>query len=67
VRRRLQANIDEARMRLVRETLGARLDALFSDEPIRYRKQNAGDYAIPALTLRDEVAGGQSGFAARIA
>ncbi|WP_250454245.1 NAD(P)H-dependent oxidoreductase [Caballeronia sp. ATUFL_M2_KS44] len=61
------SRMDEARMRSLRETLGARLDSLFSDEPIRYRKQNAGDYAIPALTLRDEVAEGESGFGAHIA
>jgi len=31
-------------------------------EPIAYRKQNGGDYEIPALTLRPEVAPGAEGL-----
>ncbi len=32
--------------------LGKRLDDLWIEEPIAYRKQNGGDYEIPALTLK---------------
>ncbi len=60
------SRMDEARLNAVRAELGKRLDHLFDDEPIPYRKQNAGDYAIPALTLRDELAAGRSGFAAHL-
>jgi len=35
-------------------------------EPIAYRKQNGGDYDIPALTLRADVAPAQVGFAAHV-
>jgi NAD(P)H dehydrogenase (quinone) len=34
------------------EELGKRLDNLWTDQPIAYRKQNGGDYEIPALRLR---------------
>ncbi len=33
-------------------SLGKRLDNLWIDPPIPYRKQNGGDYEIPALTLK---------------
>lgn len=46
--------------------LGQRLDALWTTEPIAFRQQNAGAYAIPALTLQPDVAPGQSGFGAHI-
>jgi NAD(P)H dehydrogenase (quinone) len=34
------------------EELGQRLDNLWTDQPIPYRKQNGGDYEVPALTLK---------------
>jgi NAD(P)H dehydrogenase (quinone) len=43
--------------------LRARLDGAHTDAPIPYRVQNAGDYRIPAMTLRDELGAGRSGFA----
>jgi NAD(P)H dehydrogenase (quinone) len=46
--------------------LEARMDALFSTQPIPYRAQNSGDYDIPALTLRDDLAPGVAGFAAHL-
>lgn len=46
------------------ERLGQRLDNLFADAPLPFRRQNGGDYAIPALTLRDDVAPGKTGFGA---
>jgi len=51
----------------ITEDLGRRLDTLWTTEPIPYRPQNFGDYDIPALTLRDDVAPGQTGFAAHVA
>lgn len=54
--------IDTAGFEPVREALGQRLDALFTTAPIPFRRQNAGDYHIPELTLRAELAAGQSGF-----
>ncbi|WP_279362316.1 NAD(P)H-dependent oxidoreductase [Xanthomonas sacchari] len=54
--------MDAARFAQTSTALGERLDTLFSTTPIAFRKQNAGDYAIPALTLREEFAPGRSGF-----
>jgi NAD(P)H dehydrogenase (quinone) len=42
--------------------LGERLDTLATTPPIPYRKQNIGDYDIPAMTLRADLAPGQEGF-----
>jgi NAD(P)H dehydrogenase (quinone) len=42
--------------------LGQRLDALWETKPIAFRRQNAGDYEIPALTLREDIAPGRTGF-----
>jgi len=44
--------LNEARFRQLTTQLGERLDKLWTDAPIPYRKQNSGDYAIPALTLK---------------
>ncbi|SAL41433.1 dehydrogenase [Caballeronia sordidicola] len=44
------------------ETLAERLDKLWTTEPIAFRPQNAGAYDIPALTLRADIAPGQTGF-----
>ncbi|WP_437308068.1 NAD(P)H-dependent oxidoreductase [Sorangium sp. So ce388] len=44
--------MDDARFARIRQDLGRRLDDLWTDEPIAYRKQNGGDYDIPALTLK---------------
>ncbi|MBK3758206.1 NAD(P)H-dependent oxidoreductase [Stutzerimonas frequens] len=60
------SRIDRARFDTLRDELGKRLDDLWRTEPIAYRKQNGGDYDIPALTLRAEVAPGQVGFAAHV-
>lgn len=42
--------------------LAERLDTLTTTEPIAFRPQNFGAYHIPELTLKDEIAPGQSGF-----
>jgi NAD(P)H dehydrogenase (quinone) len=59
--------VDEAAYGQITEELGGRLDALWATAPIAFRPQNAGDYEIPALILRPEVAPGRSGFAAHVA
>ncbi|WP_454765448.1 NAD(P)H-dependent oxidoreductase [Cupriavidus campinensis] len=59
--------MDDARAAVVRDALGQRLDALFETAPIPFRPQNSGQYEIPALTLRDDIAPERSGFAAHMA
>lgn len=56
--------VDKAKFAELSAQLAQRLDTLASTAPIAFRPQNRGDYEIPALTLRDELAPGQSGFAA---
>lgn len=58
------SRVDPARYREVCDTLGQRLDNLWRTEPIPFRAQNAGDYAIPDLTLRPDITPGRSGFGA---
>jgi len=60
------SRMDADRFAQIRDTLGQRLDTLWSAAPIAFRKQNGGDYAIPELTLRPQVAQGQVGFAAHV-
>lgn len=60
------SRIDEAEFSKISDALGKRLDDLWQTPPIRFRTQNAGDYDIPALTLRPEIAPGQLGFRAHI-
>jgi NAD(P)H dehydrogenase (quinone) len=59
--------VDEAAFARLTETLGHRLDALATTPPIAYRRQNFGDYEIPAMTLRAELAPGREGFGVHIA
>ncbi|HYS63231.1 MAG TPA: NAD(P)H-dependent oxidoreductase [Paraburkholderia sp.] len=61
------SRIDEAKYPEVRDALGERLDKLWTTAPIPFRPQNGGAYKIPALTLRDDIAPGQTGFAAHVA
>jgi NAD(P)H dehydrogenase (quinone) len=56
--------IDEARYLKIRKDLGRRLDELWTAEPIPFRPQNAGDYEIPSMELKPDIAPGQVGFAA---
>jgi NAD(P)H dehydrogenase (quinone) len=60
------SKIDETNYAQVRDALGQRLDDLWTTAPIPFRQQNGGAYAIPQLTLRDEFAPEQVGFAAHI-
>ncbi|QIP57491.1 NAD(P)H-dependent oxidoreductase [Hafnia alvei] len=48
------------------EKLGQRLDTLWSTTPIAFRQQNGGDYTIPELTLKPDIATELTGFAAHI-
>jgi NAD(P)H dehydrogenase (quinone) len=57
------SRIDEAKFVSVCEELGQRLDHLWNTAPIPFRPQNAGEYDIPALILKAEVAPDQHGFA----
>ena len=54
--------IDEALFARTCDALGQRLDDLSKTAPIPFRPQNAGAYDIPELTLRPEIAPGQSGL-----
>lgn len=46
--------------------LAQRLDTLWQTQPLPFRLQNAGDYTIPALTLRPDIAPGEEGFAVHL-
>ncbi|CAN7358110.1 NAD(P)H-dependent oxidoreductase [Variovorax paradoxus] len=59
--------VDAAAYARITEELGRRLDTLATTEPIPFRPQNAGDYEIPALTLRGDIAPGEAGFAVHAA
>ncbi|MGU3362776.1 NAD(P)H-dependent oxidoreductase [Methylobacterium sp. M6A4_1b] len=53
---------DEARFTDLAEEMRERMRTLFTTAPIPYRRQNDSDYEIPAMTLRDELAPGETGF-----
>lgn len=53
---------DENRFKQLCEELGAPLDTLETILPIAYRPQNNGAYHIPALTLKEHIKLGKSGF-----
>ena len=57
------SRMDAARFADLTDRLGERLDTLFATAPIPFRPQSGGDYDIPALTLREELSPGRSGFA----
>ncbi len=59
--------IDDAAYARITGELGQRLDTLFTTEPIPFRRQNAGDYEIPALTPREDIAPGKTGFSVHTA
>jgi NAD(P)H dehydrogenase (quinone) len=59
--------VDDAAFAAATQALGQRLDSLWTTPPIAFRHQNGGDYEIPALTLREDVAPGRTGFAAHVA
>ena len=57
------SRIDETRFSTICDALGQRLDNLWTTPPLAFRSQNAGAYDIPQLTLKDDIAPGQVGFA----
>jgi NAD(P)H dehydrogenase (quinone) len=58
--------MNEERFAEVRARLGQRLDTLATAAPIPYRLQNGGDYEIPSMILKPELAPGVTGFAAHL-
>lgn len=59
--------MDDDGFRATSGQLHGRMRALFTDEPIPYRRQNAGDYTIPSMELREEAAApALTGFAAHL-
>lgn len=56
------SRIDEKRYAEVTAQLAGRLDGLWSEAPIAFRRQNGGDYSIPALELKEGLSAGRSGF-----
>lgn len=56
--------VDDNQYATLTESLGKRIDDFWETNPIPFRPQNGGDYDIPALTLRDDIARGQVGFGA---
>jgi NAD(P)H dehydrogenase (quinone) len=59
--------MNDARFDETCAALGTRLDELWTARPIPFRRQNAGDYDIPALTLKAGIAPEKVGFAAHLA
>jgi NAD(P)H dehydrogenase (quinone) len=60
------SRVDAAKYAELSDALAQRLDGLWTTAPIAFRPQNGGAYAIPALTLRDDIAPEQIGFAAHV-
>lgn len=58
--------IDEADFAQLTERLERRLDTINTTPPIAFRQQNFGDYNIPALTLREDILPGESGFGVHV-
>jgi NAD(P)H dehydrogenase (quinone) len=64
---RAGGRLDAAQYAVLTERLGQRLDTLDTAARIPFRAQNAGDYEIPSLTLRADIAPELTGFAAHLA
>ena len=60
------SKVDDAAYPRITEALGQRLDALATTTPIAYRRQNGGEYEIPAMTLRADFAPGGEGFGVHV-
>jgi NAD(P)H dehydrogenase (quinone) len=60
------SRMDAARYAETCDELGRRLDELWSARPIGFRQQNGGEYEIPALTLKSDIAPDSEGFQAHI-
>ncbi|WP_425317858.1 NAD(P)H-dependent oxidoreductase [Pseudomonas nitroreducens] len=60
------SRVDAERYAQIERELGERLETLQTTAPIPFRRQNGGDYQIPALTLRDEINPQATGFTAHL-
>jgi NAD(P)H dehydrogenase (quinone) len=58
--------LSEERFAAAAEGLRARMDTLFTIEPIPFRRQNGGDYLIPTMELRPALSPGRQGFAVHL-
>lgn len=60
--------LDGERFEQTRAALLQRVDGLWRDAPIAFRRQNGGDYELPSLLLKPgREAGGERGFALHVA
>lgn len=55
-------DMDAKRFAEITAPLRIKLENLFLEKPIPYRRQNTGEYNIPALTLKDEIKVHGQGF-----
>lgn len=55
------SRMDAGRLQRTQADLAQRLDTLATTAPLPFRAQNGGDYDIPSLTLRADLAAGQQG------
>ncbi|MGE9763261.1 NAD(P)H-dependent oxidoreductase [Pseudomonas sp. PDM20] len=60
------SRVNAQRYAQIEQELGERLDNLQTTAPIPFRRQNGGDYDIPALTLREQIEPQASGFSAHL-
>lgn len=58
--------IDATKYKELCAQLVERLDTIATTPPIAFRAQNKGDYEIPALTLKDDIAPDKEGFSIHI-
>ncbi|WP_092274430.1 MULTISPECIES: NAD(P)H-dependent oxidoreductase [unclassified Duganella] len=59
-------SMDQDRFAALSKALEHRLDTLAATPPIPYRRQNHGDYDIPAMTLKSDLEPGVVGFKAHL-
>ncbi|MBC7975802.1 MAG: NAD(P)H-dependent oxidoreductase [Myxococcales bacterium] len=60
------SRVDETRYAAATAELASRLDHLSTTPPIPFRRQNGGDYSIPALELNPDLAPGDRGFGVHV-
>jgi NAD(P)H dehydrogenase (quinone) len=58
--------MDDTRFAAVCAELGQRLDTLQTTAPIPFRRQNDGDYDIPALTLKEHIEPERAGLSVHL-
>lgn len=61
------SRIDASNYPAITAQLAQRLDTLQTTTPIAFRRQNGGDYHIPSMLLRDDLAPGQQGLQVHVA